>query len=310
MAISLLVAALALTRCSLLAPSRPAAACMFLWAVVCLALNNYCRATDESVMLYCGLPVAALAGVAIADFRSNRVWCMLPSALTNAWDVELKARCMLHDAIWGHHIARMHEPGVHTASQATAPDAPAAYAAPAAGASRLGQQANKPAAAPDSMVDDHDGEDQMQELRALIPQAKLQAVQSIYRDAALRLHRSAMVHAYAARFYGTYMGNRHMQFSHLIQVRCACTGSGQCALGSRPAATMHDWPAGLCCRCFCRLRSGSHASTSASRSSLLTRRPKAAARLAAGSSTSCLASRWTSTKQTRASSCSWPRSGS
>jgi hypothetical protein len=49
--------------------------------------------------------------------------------------------------------------------------------------------------------------------RRYVPAAVLADVQALYRSALTRLRKSAILNVFAARFFGTYAGNRHLQMS-------------------------------------------------------------------------------------------------
>jgi PAS domain S-box-containing protein len=177
-------------------------AAAFLWAVLCLTFNNYYPATDAAVWLYCGAPVAALAGLTLANFRANYILKASANNLANAFEVELKGRYMLHAAIWGHPLEKASESAaLNGTKQSSSSQAEGKGSEDAVGEAELSD----------------DAEDRAVQLRKLIPPEVLANVQQLYRQGATRFRTSSILHVFCARFYSVYLGNRHMQFSHLLQ---------------------------------------------------------------------------------------------
>jgi len=183
-----------------------AAASAFLWTVLCFTLNNFYPETDAAVLLYCGVPVAAIAGLTAANYRANLVLRTPPSQLGSVYDVELRGRYMLHAALWGHPLEAVGHVGDGTLGGAAA----------AGGRAGAGEASSEAAAQLlDGEAEDHD--DRAAALRRLIPPDVIAEVQALFRLATSRFRTSALLHVFCARFYAIYLGNRHMQFSHLLQ---------------------------------------------------------------------------------------------
>jgi PAS domain S-box-containing protein len=182
-----------------------AGAAAFLWAVLCLTFNNYYPSTDAAITLYCGAPIAAMAGLAISNYRATHILKTPASRLVNAFEVELKARYMLHEALWGHPLEKAGE----SAAILGAPRSPSTH--------KPGEKAEQSEETIGEADLSDDVEDRAVQLRKLIPAEVLVEVQQLYRLGASRFRASSFLHVFCARFYSTYLGNRHMQFSHLLQ---------------------------------------------------------------------------------------------
>jgi PAS domain S-box-containing protein len=181
-----------------------AGAAVFLWSVLCLTLNNYYPNGDAAVMLYCGGPIAALAGVSLCNYRATTITLTPASRLANAFEVELKGRYMLHEAIWGHPLYTSGDAAVFTGSHKS-------------GLTSTGGKKSEGDAEPVDTDLSDDVEDAAVQLRKLIPSEVLASVQQLYQLSSSRFRASGFLHVFCARFYATYLGNRHMQFSHLLQ---------------------------------------------------------------------------------------------
>ena len=83
-----------------------AQATSFLYLACCLVLSELLPDADASPTVYLGLPLAAAAGVYAADWRARRVFETPTAQLANAYEVEQKARQVLHLAVWGHPTSR------------------------------------------------------------------------------------------------------------------------------------------------------------------------------------------------------------
>lgn len=62
---------------------------------------------DVGITLYMGSPLAAIAGAWLAGARALSIFRKPVPALTTAFEVELRARFVLHDALWGSPTARI-----------------------------------------------------------------------------------------------------------------------------------------------------------------------------------------------------------
>lgn len=176
-----------------------AGACCYLAAVVALTFNVYVRSVDAALLLYIMLPLAAGCGIAIADARANAIICAAPERLMTPYEVELRARYMLHTFVRGHPLFSAHMGSV---DRAHAHSASSAHATHAAGAVVPVSEA------------DMDAEYLQPEHAATLL--------DLYRKAAPRFAGNPMLHLFTSRFYGSVLGNRHMQMSHLLQAdRCS-----------------------------------------------------------------------------------------
>jgi hypothetical protein len=54
-----------------------------------------------------GAPFAALAGLSLATWRCNAIFKSAPSRLLNAYEVEIRCRFVLHNALHGHPYERL-----------------------------------------------------------------------------------------------------------------------------------------------------------------------------------------------------------
>jgi hypothetical protein len=84
-----------------------AQAATFLYGSVCLALAELYAGHDAAVTFYVGLPLAGVAGVYLANWRA--AWILRTPAvrLSSPYEIELKARYLIHQALWGHHTSRL-----------------------------------------------------------------------------------------------------------------------------------------------------------------------------------------------------------
>ena len=67
-----------------------------------LVVSEFYIDQDVSPTLYIGVPLSALVGVVAADSRAARVLATPTALLASPYEVELKARQLLHAAVWGH----------------------------------------------------------------------------------------------------------------------------------------------------------------------------------------------------------------
>ena len=80
----------------------------FVWAASCLALSQGDPDTDAALQLYMGMPFAAFTGLLLHDYRVARIVRSQPSALSSPYTVELRARFMVHTALYGHATDVLH----------------------------------------------------------------------------------------------------------------------------------------------------------------------------------------------------------
>ena len=163
---------------------------------LCLTATELFPASDASIMLYFGLPFAAIAGVWATDWRATWILETPALRLSSPYEIEVKVRLVLHEAIWGHpttkHSIRSEEEGQH---------------------GRDGKHR-------DATIDDAEGSDDIeirtQAARRVIKPSTLNECHAIYRSATNRFRASSMLHVFFSRFY-MLQGNQHMQMSHLLQ---------------------------------------------------------------------------------------------
>jgi hypothetical protein len=75
---------------------------------------------DAAVMLYVGAPLAVLGGSVLAHWRAMRAFKAPVTSFLTSFDVELKARYMLHDFVWGHPTDELGTLGGRSAAAAAA----------------------------------------------------------------------------------------------------------------------------------------------------------------------------------------------
>jgi PAS domain S-box-containing protein len=169
---------------------------VFTWGVVCLILNNYYLTTDASVTFLVGIPFAIVGGMWFANWRVDSIMRRPVNRLQDAYEVELRGRYMLHQALWGHPTAVLQREAIaHHASS------------PKTQHGLLPQLSEVPA----------DGTARADYLRLQISPDVVAAVREMYREAVRRFPQSAILHVFCARFYSTFLANRHMTFSHVLQ---------------------------------------------------------------------------------------------
>jgi PAS domain S-box-containing protein len=206
-----------------------AGATLFVWCTVCYTLNVSMRWTDAAIQLYCGLPLALLSGMFLADVRAHNVLLTPDGLLSNAVEVELKCRYLTAEALWGHALFRVREAGggigswddvVEDGTFGVTLSSRVPSATARLGASAVTDKGTSGEAAPRtvavSIEDDPDAEE-MRHLRARLPAATTRHVLAIYSAAASRFRSSALLQVFYARYYEFVLGNRHMQMSHMTQ---------------------------------------------------------------------------------------------
>jgi PAS domain S-box-containing protein len=199
-------------------------ATIYLWAVLCVVLNNYYPAGDAAITLYCGLPVAALAGYSISHARANYILSVPVTRLSSAYEVELRARYMLNTAIWGHALSTSPNSGWNPLASVVVVPSPAAASRTQEKGAHGASDAKGPEGAAtgpsDSAADvdvSDDLEDRVITLRKRVSSQLLLEILAMYRSCGARFHSSSLLHVFCARYYAAFFGNRHMQFSHLSQ---------------------------------------------------------------------------------------------
>lgn len=96
--------------------------CTFLYASICLIVAELYQDNDAAMPLYLGLPFAGITGIYLANQRAIYILRTPAVRLSSPYEIELKARYMLHQGLWGHHVLRggpmgsnghAHSSGVH-----------------------------------------------------------------------------------------------------------------------------------------------------------------------------------------------------
>jgi PAS domain S-box-containing protein len=79
-----------------------AVSALFLWAVACFVLQTSYFVPDTGYVFLVGSPLALLSGLALFSARANCVMRTPPARLISPYDIEIKARLVVHDALYGH----------------------------------------------------------------------------------------------------------------------------------------------------------------------------------------------------------------
>ena len=191
---------------------------MFLYASLCLILAEFYHEHDAAVTLYIGLPMAAILGVSLANWRAGYILRTPALRLSSPYEIELKARYLLHQALWGHHTSRH---GTTNHSNEATPGTPLENTKghPSATLNATGNGGYGEGAAV-TTIEDAEGSDdmevRMQAARRMLSPALMNEIHALYRSAASRFRSSSILHVFFSRFY-LFQGNRHMQMSHLLQ---------------------------------------------------------------------------------------------
>ena len=85
-----------------------AAATSFAWAVCCLALSLGRADVDVGVLLFMSLPLSVLAGLYLHDMQVMRIQRASVERLATPYEVEIKARLIIHAALFGHATDRLY----------------------------------------------------------------------------------------------------------------------------------------------------------------------------------------------------------
>jgi len=175
-----------------------------------LALSELYPDTDAAVTVYLGMPLAAVLGVFIADWRAHWVYSKPASLLSTPYEVEYKVRQMIHEAVWGHPTSKLSgsRRGQELASDSSS-------AAPARGAhARKAAEGVGLASLDDDGLDDSDA--RMLAAQKLISPRVFAEAHAVFRSGLSHFRASSILHVFLSRFY-QLQGNRHMQMSHLLQ---------------------------------------------------------------------------------------------
>ena len=193
-----------------------ASAVSFLFLGCCLVLSELYLDTDAATTAYFGTPLAAVLGIFLADWRAHWVFTKPSSLLASPYEVEYKARQMLHEAVWGHPTGKLNRSAAVAQDSAAPGTAVAAGGAATRGAAADAQR--KGPAGP--TLDDADGMDdndsRLLAAQKLIPGRVFAEAHAVFSSGLSRFRASSVIHVFVSRFY-QLQGNRHMQMSHLLQ---------------------------------------------------------------------------------------------
>ena len=154
-------------------------------------------------MLYMGLPLAAVVGLWVADTRALRLYRSPVEGALTCYDVELKARYILHAALWGHPF----EKRGHLSSRIKDVEEGAAATAYASAHS-------------DDNLDD--SEETMELAHQLLKPEHLVEAESVFRKGCEAFAKSAFLQLFVARFYRFFARNKHlhMRFVYIMTLAC------------------------------------------------------------------------------------------
>ena len=204
---------------------------VYTWAALSLVLSEAYPGYDAAVALYLGAPLAALAGVATADLRARRLFRASPASLITMYEVEIHARLVLHNALWGHpteeagdlaqRLAVLDGDGsgpagrprfLSDASAGSGTGSAADASHSALGRPRSSGTEASRAAAPSTAAgapDDSDAQ-ALLALRILSP-TDIANIESLYVAGCARFRNHPMLHVFAARYYHVIAQNKHLQ---------------------------------------------------------------------------------------------------
>ncbi len=189
-----------------------AGAMVFLSGVICLAVNQFYSKGDAALLFYLLIPASIGCGMALADWRANWILCCAPDRLNTPFEVDVKARYMVNEALNGHpffisehfRVESARGGAAHARALINSGSDPHSGAAATAVASATAPQL------------EHGG------LLGRITHEKVAAILDLFRNATVRFERNAFAHLFASRAYAFVAGNRHLQMSHLLQAsRCS-----------------------------------------------------------------------------------------
>ena len=196
------------------------------------------------------IPLSMLTGLYLHDMQVLRIQRASLDRLSSPYEVEIKARLIVHNALYGHGTDRLYsivDRGAGAAGEALGAGRPreslgdlelgggalgastvatrrsaAPAATPGAAATAAAAAATAPAlasaAAGGSLgAEEDEAMDYIVAVRGVFPEAAQAQVLALYKSALLKFRSSAILHVFFARFYAILMGNRHLQLSHLLQ---------------------------------------------------------------------------------------------
>lgn len=204
----------------------------FSWSCACLAVSLNAPLMDVGIQFFMGLPFAALAALFVHNARVTQIVRTPADRLSTPYDVELKARFMIHSAMFGHATDRV---TVLEDSVAEMADLRMRTGDVSEVASLLSQNPNsKPidTSASSSVAvgrrgtkadiiggeeEDDPEEERAEVVRSFFPEKVATDVVALYKASTLKFRQSSMLHVFFARVYKSLLDNRHLQLSHLLQ---------------------------------------------------------------------------------------------
>ena len=197
----------------------------FLGGVVALSFNYYLfDIMNASILFYLIAPLCAVLGASLADARANNIACAPVERMNSPYEVELKARYMLHQFLFGHATLKQHR---------NARDSDGDEREGASKAARLkdrdmeegannkatGVRQRATALHSHDRSSDHVNSGDQRTLNS----DEIAELLDLYRSAATRrFAESSVMHLFCSRFFGNVLRNRHLQMSHLLQAdRCS-----------------------------------------------------------------------------------------
>jgi hypothetical protein len=156
---------------------------------------------DAAVMMYAGLPLAALSGIQLANWRAAWIVRRPVEKLNNFYEVEIKIRyfmqlALAQDLSLGQITLAVDVSERETAQQTDARDK----------ASKASIKANLAEADGAS-----DGEARMLMLRSRLTPELIKQAELLLSTGLSRFKTSTMLHIFAARFYSVFVDNHHME---------------------------------------------------------------------------------------------------
>jgi hypothetical protein len=173
----------------------------FAWCSFCVLILNIYPGYDAAVMMYAGLPLAALSGIQLANWRAAWIVRTPIEKLHNFYEVEIKLRYIMTAGVLND-IVRVE--GAHVETAATAQQDEARIKAE--------QDTLK------ADLEEADGGDSI-EARILMLQPRLtpaviNEAQNQLKAGQLRFKGAPLLNVFAARFYSVYINNHHMEMRY------------------------------------------------------------------------------------------------
>lgn len=148
---------------------------------------------DSAVVIYLGLPLAAVAGYTYANARARRIHRLPIDNAFFAYEVELKVRYFLHAALWGHPFERH---GPIGESQGDSADDDVEIALPDARARGPGFHSAM--------------QEVMCNVRKTLAPHHIATAVGIYHKGCDDFRKSAILHVFVARFHQVFSENKHL----------------------------------------------------------------------------------------------------